>query len=267
MNKKELLKEYKKQEDKILLAKVLDKIEFCKTKNKIEYTNFLDMYQLGLVKSFLNKIQIFNYIFYGGYESAERKVLIIYPENYTDKMIEKNYNKIVKVVRINLPLDLQGKYSHRDYLGGIIKLGIVREKIGDILVNKTGADIIIINDAETFLLQNLNSLTRFNMSNITSEDIKDLQIIESKKERLKIIVASLRLDNFVAELARCSRNKAIEIINTERVFVNYQNEIKKTKQIKQGDVITIRGKGRFSIKEMIGNTRNGRYIVEVEKFV
>ena len=56
-------------------------------------------------------------------------------------------------------------------------------------------------------------------------------------------------------------------MNTERVFVNFQVETKKTKQIKEGDMITIRGKGRFFIKEIIGQTRSGRTILKVEKFV
>ncbi len=267
MEKIQILNEYKKQDDKILLSKVLDKIEFCKKKSKIEYTDFLDMYQLGLTKSFLDKLQISNYMFYGGYENAERKILIIYPENYTNQMIEKNYEKIFKVIRVELPDNLEEKYSHRDYLGGIIKLGVVREKIGDILVSKFGGDIICIDGIDKFLLQNLNSLTRFGTSKISIENINDLKITETKKKEIKIIVASLRLDNFVSELARCSRNKAVEIINTERVFVNYQSETKKTKQIKEGDTITIRGKGRFVIKELIGNTRSGRFIIIVEKFV
>ena len=71
----------------------------------------------------------------------------------------------------------------------------------------------------------------------------------------------------ISELARCSRNKALEIISMERVFVNFQNETKKTKQIKSGDIVTIRGKGRFYIKELVGQTKSGRTIIKVEKFV
>ena len=56
MDKQQLLKEYKKQEDKILLAQILDKIEFSKQREKLEYTDFLDMYQISLVKSFLKMI-------------------------------------------------------------------------------------------------------------------------------------------------------------------------------------------------------------------
>ena len=91
--------------------------------------------------------------------------------------------------------------------------------------------------------------------------------VEIKKEEREIIVSSLRLDNVISELARCSRNKALDIINMERVFVNFQCETKKTKQIKSGDMITIRGKGRFFIKELVGQTRSGRVIIKIEKFI
>ena len=85
-------------------------------------------------------------------------------------------------------------------------------------------------------------------------------------ETIKIIVPSFRLDNFVSDLARTSRSKAVQIINQERVFINGQNETKPSKQLKLNDILTIRGKGRFVIKEFAGNTRSGRTVVVVEKW-
>ena len=99
------------------------------------------------------------------------------------------------------------------------------------------------------------------------KDIESLRPVEIRREELDIIVSSVRLDNVIAELARCSRNRALEFINTERVFINFQNETKKTKQVKVGDIVTIRGKGRFYIKDEIGQTRSGRTILKVEKYV
>lgn len=128
MNKQDLLKDYRKQEDKICLSQVLDKIEFCKAREKLEYTDFLDMYQISLVENFLRKISFKNYKLYGGYEDCERKVLIIYPDKYNDRMLGKNYSKILKLIRIELPEEEQGKLSHRNYLGGIVKLRIKKRK-------------------------------------------------------------------------------------------------------------------------------------------
>lgn len=128
MNKQDLLKDYKRQEDKMCLSQVIDKIELAKSREKLEFTNFLDMYQISLVKNFLRKINFNNYKFYGGYEDSERKVLIIYPDKYNEKMIEKNYSKILKLIKVELPEEEQGKYTHRNYLGGIVKLRIKKRK-------------------------------------------------------------------------------------------------------------------------------------------
>ena len=267
MNKQDFLKDYKKQEDKMLLAQVLDKIEFVKTRGKLEYTDFLDMYQISLVENFLKKIKFENYKLYGGYEDAERKFLIIYPKKYDEIMLEKNYSKILKAVRVTLPDEEKGKYSHRNYLGGIVKLGLKREKVGDILVSDTGADIIVMEDFSEILKKELPSLTRFENSKIEIIELKDLRKKEIKIEDIKIIVPSLRLDNIVSDLARTSRSKAKQIIEQERVFINGQNETKLSKQIKLNDIITIRGKGRFVIKEFEGTTRSGRQVIVIEKYI
>ncbi len=267
MNKQELLKDYKKQEDKICLGQILDKIEISKKNGKIECTDFLDMYQVSLVQNFLRKMQFSNCILFGGYEDAERKIAVIYPEDYTDSMIQKNYDKILKVVRVQLSEEERGKYSHRNYLGGIVKLGLKREKIGDILVSEEGADIIAVAEFSNILKEQLPSLTRFENSKVEILSLNQLKKKEIKVEEIKIIVPSLRLDNFVSDLARTSRSKAAQIINQERVFINGQNETKLSKQVKVNDIITIRGKGRFVIKEFCGTTRSGRIVILIEKYV
>lgn len=267
MNKQDLIKDYKKQEDKLCLSQVLDKIEMSERRGKIEYTDFLDMYQVALVENFLRKMQFQKYKLYGGYEEAERKVLIIYPEEFDDNMLKKNYDKILKVIRIQLPEEEKGKYVHRNYLGGIVKLGLKREKVGDIIVGEEGADIITLNDFAEVLKTQLSSLTRFENAKIEIEEIQNVRKLELKIEEITIIVPSLRLDNIVSDLARTSRSKASEIIAQERVFINGQNETKNSKQIKLGDIITIRGKGRFIIKEFTGTTRSGRTVLLIEKYV
>ena len=255
MDKQAVLSEYKKQEDKICLSQVLDKIELAKKQEKIASTNFLDMYQISLVENFLRKINYKNYKLYGGYEYAERKILIVYPEKYTDEMIEKNYSKLLKVVRIRLKEEDYGKFSHRNYLGGIVKLGLKREMVGDILVEKEGADIVTVSDFANILQKELPSLTRFQNGKITEEELKDLKIKIPEKEEIKIIVPSLRLDNIVSDLVRTSRSKAAGIIEQERVFVNGQKariigricmdqliiDISNVEKVEIGDIVELIG--------------------------
>ena len=148
-----------------------------------------------------------------------------------------------------------------------MKLGVVREKIGDILVKESGADVIVMPEIVKYLLTNLRELTRLRKADIKEIQINELEKVEIKTKEYNIIVSALRLDNIIAELAKTSRMQAKELINQERVFVNFKNEIKQTKLLNEGDLISIRGKGRFKISEIIGNTQKGRYILKIEKYV
>lgn len=267
MDRREILKKYVKQEDKLLVAKIIDKIELSQKNNKIENTDFLDLYQAKIAQNIIEIYNFDNYIFYGGQENTERKILFVYPEKFAEIDKTKIYGNTIKAIRINLPTENYGKYSHKDYLGAVIKIGIKREKVGDILVDKQGADIIVLSEIEKYILDNLKSLTRFSKSTIESISIVDLKNVIVNKKEIKIIVPSLRLDSIVAELANTSRNKASEIISQERVFINYENQTKNTKLVKEKDLITIRGKGRFEIKEILGTTKKENLIVIVEKYV
>ena len=267
MNKTEVLEEYKNQEQRLLAAKILDRLEFSKTKNKIQSTDFLNLNEQELAMKLLKKVDCENYYFFGGKDNTERKLLIIYPEKLTEEMSRKNDDKIISIIRIKLPSELEGQYDHRTYLGSCIKIGIEREKIGDILVERTGSDIIAKTEVIDFLYQNLTGLTRFKSSEISIENISEIKDVEVAKVEISAIVASIRLDNIVSTLAKTSRSKAQEILKQERVFLNHQVETKSSKEVKVGDIITIRGKGRFEFKEIAGNTRKGRFVIKIDKYV
>ena len=264
-----ILNKYKKPEEKLILSKIFDKINFCETRKQIQVTDFLDLAKQQLIIKFLNMQKQENYLLFGGFEEAERKVIIFYPEKLRDLILENkiDFNEWIKVLRITLPNENKGKYEHKIYLGALMKLGVKREKIGDILVDNEGADIIIDKDILKFLQNNLQQLTRFQKARIEEIQIDDLKRVEIQKEMITITISSMRLDNIVAEVAKCSRNKALEYLIQERVFVNFEVVTKQTKEVKIGDRITIRGKGRFIIKEVLGSTKKGRIFLQIEKFV
>lgn len=268
MDKQLVLNKYSKPEDKLLISKMLDKIELSKNRNKVEYTDFLDVYQKHLLEKILKQKEIENYVITGGTEETERNIIVFYPEKLKE-VVSLSYKKILPItcIRINLPKEMYRKYSHRDYLGGLIKLGIKREKIGDIFVFENGADILILDVISKFILTNISSLTRFSKSTIEKIGLEDIRKKQIKTEELKVITSSMRLDCVVSELLKTSRGKAEEIIKEQRVFVNYENIDKLTKKVKINDLITIRGKGRFEISDIEGTTRNDRIKLIVNKYV
>ena len=266
MEKAQILGKYKKIEEKLLISKLFDKIKLVEKQNKIQCTDFLTLVEVNLLKKVLEMINYKNYKIYGGIEEAQRNVIIIFPEKLEDLVEQSkfNYNTILNCIRITTNSEI---LEHKYILGGLIKLGLKREKIGDIIVYENGADIVVCNEISKFLLSNLQQLTRFKNFNIEIVNLDEIVKKEQEFKEIKIIVSSLRLDNIVSELAKTSRSKADEMLSQERVLVNYEQVSKCTKIIKENDIITIRGVGKFIISEIVGNTRSGRFIIIVNKYI
>ena len=245
MQKDDIINKYNDEEDKLLAARILDKIKLAKTRNQIEYTDFLNMHQKVISQEILKMQKEENYTFFTPCEEAEKLVLVVYPDKYAE-LFEQN------------------KY---DYLSGIMKLGIKREKIGDIFVFEDGADVVVSKEISRYLVESIGQLTRFSKAQIEKLNISEIRKPDIKKEIMDIRVSSLRLDNMVAELAHCSITKANEIIEAQRVFLNYINEENNSKIVKQGDIIVIRGKGKFNVLKIEGQTKKGKIIVMVEHYI
>ncbi len=288
MEKQEILKQFPKQEDKLLISKIIDKLKFVNNKNQVQYTDFLDTYEQSIVIKALSLIGENKYVLDGGYDEAERKVLFMYPDKLKDIFLSEDLNEEyneninqnsnlkenntvinqnIKVISIILPQDLQGTYHHSEYLGGIMKLGIKREKIGDIIVNEAGADILVLDEMADYLKLHLQDLTRFQKSEILIKEISELTILPVKKEEIVILIPQMRLDVIISEILHISRSKADEIISEERVFVNYELKTKNATMLKQGDILTVRGKGKFEIGEVLSQTSKGKLRLQVNKYV
>lgn len=253
-------------EDKLILAKLSDKVRFCKTRNKIVNTEFLNLNQKNVITKGLAHLKEKNYIFDGGYEDAESKVLIIYPEKLTREMAEENIKNIIKAIRVIVPNEQRGKYQHRDYLGTIMQFGLERERIGDILVYENQAYIIVLAENAQYIKDSLLVTSKFKKSKI---DIINIDEIEAKKpefEDIKITVLTPRLDNYVSEIAKTSRTEAARLIESELVSVNCKIETKLSKQIELGDIIIIRGKGKFIVSEYSHINRKDRQVIMLKKY-
>lgn len=269
MDRDAILNRYQNEEERLFVSKILDKINQTKTRNQITNTDFLSMYEQKLSRKILESQKEENYIFYLPEENLEKAMLIIYPDKCEDIFINNrfDYSKLVSLIRITLPNELKGKYEHKDYLSGIMKLGIRREKVGDILVFEEGADVVCTREISNYILNNLQQLTRFSKAKIEELNINNIRKPEIKKEEKRITVSSIRIDNIVSELANCSRVEATKIIEEQRVMLNYERETRNSKIINEKDVIVIRGKGKFEIKEILGETKKGKIALVIEHYI
>lgn len=267
INKKEIIEKFNNIEDKTLLARILDKAIQAEKSRSITNTDFLDPYQQKLALKALNGPKGMNclgeveYCFNGGFEEAERKI-ITFSGKYD---LGNEWENPIKILNIELRAD--ANLSHRDYLGSIMGLGIKREKIGDIIVKENSATVIVLKDIAEYILYNLQKIGRIstNVEYGSPEDISSTEL--SKFKEIKCTVPSLRLDCIVSHGFGLSRSKTVPLFSANRVFLNWEPESKLSAQIKEGDVISIKGKGRIILSEIGNVTRKGRIAVVIKKLI
>lgn len=234
---------------KILMKQILDKVENVLNYHTVEHTDFLDPYEIYLAKSILNRFHI-GYLEFGGIEDAERKVIQLYPDYYDQSSI----NTPIK------PLKIRGdvsKLSHKDFLGALLNLGIKRSKVGDILVYEDSGFIIVKDEIMDFVLLNLEKIGN---KNIQIDEVKfiDLGIPDIKYKELRESLSSSRLDIVIGSAYNISRTESQNIIKSGKVKVNWENINKVSKELEEGDIISVRGYGRIILYSIEGLSKKGK---------
>lgn len=246
------------KENKLLIAKAEDAMRSAERKYIPTAVGFLNPLQRTLLKKSVFVSVDLSREFMGGYPDAERTLCIFRPE-YIDFSIDD----FISVIRI-IGRDLEN-LTHRDYLGSLMALGIVRENIGDIIVVPDGAFIFVKVHIADYILQNLTKIGRRGISCRTCL-CADADLPKPKIKEIKGTVASCRLDAILAHTSGISRGKAVDLINKGLVCVNFEVVTSVSFKIKAGDLLSVRGIGRIRIAEIGGITRKGRTGILAEKF-
>lgn len=259
MDRKELLERVQSPDDRKFIARVLDKITLVLKNHETVVTDFYDPYQQNLISPVL-RLPGISFIWAGGYETAERRRLVIGPE----------YLDMQEADRQLVPLSVTGnlKYqnlSHRDFLGSILALGIKREKVGDIIVTGQGCHVIVDEGIADYIVNNLSKISRVR---VKAERV-DPQSVDAPAENTKDInttVSSLRLDALAAAGYGVSRTKMAGDIAAEKVKVNWNVVNDPSVNLKEGDIISVRGRGRVKVETVKGETKKGRVSVLLRRY-
>jgi len=243
------------EEDKLLIAKILDKIKISKTQNKITNSYFLNEFQINLVQKQLQKIQEKQYFFFGGYGDSIRKILIAYPDKLEKEIVLENMEEIISSIKIELPSEIKGKLKHKDYLGTLMGFGLARERVGDIIVYDDRAYLIVMKENAEYIINSLKQEKNFKKAKIEIIELSKIKTKPIEFDNITISVNSLRLDNIISEILKTSRKVATEYLEDEKVTINYSIETKSHKSIKEKDLLVIRGHGKYIVERFLGKNK------------
>jgi photosystem II S4 domain protein len=256
LQKVELLKGIEHQD---CVTRILDQANQALKTWEVVQTDFLAPPEFAEVQTLFQRLNDVQMLAWGGYPQAERVRLAI---ARTELPLEPSQLELTV-------LSIAGNFlfdpaSHRDFLGATLGTGIVREKVGDIIVlGERGAQMIIAPEISEFLQQSLTQVRTVPVK-VEPISLEELQVREPRRKELTTVEASLRLDAIASAGFSMSRSKMVDLINGSEVRVNWKEVTQPSYQVKAGDLVSIRGKGRLTIGD-IAVTKKDRYRVNLTR--
>lgn len=237
------------KEEALLVKRFLELSERSYNRGIFVYSDFLNMYEQDLVFSNINT----PFSLFGGYENAERQLAIFGSE---DDLGYAPAPPIICILISPLMQKFADDLTHRDFLGSVLGLGIKREAIGDIIIKENCGYIFCLESIATFITENLKKVRH---TSVKCEIITDLpKEASSIEEEIEIVVASERLDAIIGAVFKLSRSESNLLFTSKKVFVNNKLTENNSHKIKNGDLISVRGFGRFKWLGEIRETKKGK---------
>lgn len=230
----------KDEETRLVIVKNLSYLKTVLKNHGEKNTDFLDPYQTHLFTSILNSFSDeISYRCCGGFDDSERKMVQIYPF-YKD---EGDIELPISAIEIKVASD-DSTITHRDILGVLMSLGIVREKIGDIYIKESKMYAILDKNISRYVVMNLSKAKDQSVS-VDVIKLEEIKKQEPKYEYKSISISSNRLDNIVAGAYNLSRDKASSLVVSKKVKVDFRPVERASEKVEGKSLISVKGRGRF----------------------
>lgn len=248
-----------KDKDELIFRRhILDLANTADLRNVCVYSDFLNLHEQNILEELKNQLPKISYYTYGGFSDAERKVLGFCGEFAQVELCEDDF-PILCIQILPRNQKFSDQLNHRDFLGAILNLGIDRSMIGDIVIEENVGYIFCIKSIGPFIADELVKIkhTSVNCSIIPWEDFT----YQPKMREVSGTVSSVRLDSLLSIAFQSSRSSLSGLIGGGKVFVNSKVTLSNSYNLKEGDVVSVRGYGKFRYVGTNHQTKKGRYSV------
>lgn len=245
---------------KLIQARVDDLFDMCARRGSAVFSSFLDGGEAAFIDDVFHISRSDGAMLFGGYDGAERKMLGVFPE------WEEKDGAVFPITVIRFDAPKFRALTHRDYLGTLMSLGIDRNKTGDILTDETGAYVIVESGISDYILNNINKIANAGVKGRVIQTA-EFEPPKSKTEKKQCVAASERLDAVIAAVYGVSRAQSEKLVKGGAVKVNHRETLSGSTQLDEGDLVSVRGMGRFTFKNTDGATMKGRLHITVLKYI
>lgn len=248
--------------NKELLQKRLAELaERAYEKQIYTFTDFLSMDEISAFHSMKRQLSFVPYRLFGGMEGCERQVLCFGSAELCGYEAEMPI-RCLKAAPINPKF--AEKLSHRDFLGALIGLGIDRSALGDIILKDNTAYFFCLENMAEYLTEHFSQVRRTNISCETADRVP-ADALPALRE-ITVQVSSERMDAIIAHVWHLSRGASAELFSKERVYINSALCLSSSHKPSPGDIISLRGTGRFVYGGVVGTSKKGKLNVNISLY-
>lgn len=261
MNRDHIDKIAKTAEDRMLLAKLWDKIQGGIRRSIPSNTGFLSPRELEMARFLFGQPE--GLYSFGGFENAERKMLCYLPEYLDENWL---YGEDSPAVCLRASFYQGDTPSHRDFLGALIGCGISRESVGDICVGQGTCDFFVTAEIAPYLLQSFSGAGRVKVQ-LRRISLGEAEIPEPQIKEIRDTMASIRLDAVISSGFRIGRSLAAQYISGGKASIDGLPCEKPDKSVAEGSCVSVRGLGKIKLYSVNGQTKKGRISVVIHRYV
>ena len=246
------------KEDLLLQKRFSELANRAFTQNMFTFTDFLSLPELDLFYKNEPQLKFAGVTVFGGADGVDRKVIRF--GNPEELGYEEPFP--IRCIAIEPLLEKFGEnLTHRDYLGALMNLGIERENLGDIFIKGKTGYVFCLERIADFIMENLSQVRHTHVKLRILED--EEEFIQKEIEELAVTAASERIDGVIAKVYNLSRSQSIEHFRAKKIYVNSRLCENNSYQLKQGDVVSVRGYGKFVYNGVGYQTKKGKLSVKV----
>ena len=249
------------RDDELFLKRIKELAYQADNRGYTTLTDFLNLNEYNLFVNHIKELPNISYNLWGGYEGADRRRLAFY---VADDILLEEYNiSVIKISPNNAKF--ADSLSQRDFLGALISLGIDRGKLGDILIKNNTGYLFVDQAIGLYIVDTLTKIKHTNVS-CTLTQLEEVDIAPSYQE-IRGTISSVRLDSVLALALKSSRSSISELISGGKVFINSRLITQNSTSLKENDIISVRGHGKFIYCGITNQTKKGRLYATILRYI
>lgn len=244
-------------EEKTFIDKISDILLKAQTMYTPQLTDFLNLREQTILNNLINKYDDLFVNYFGGYDGAERVRGIIAPDYFVPK--ESDYG--IAMYEIRYP-EKFANLHHGQILGSLTGSGVERDRFGDIITDGENWQFFVFDSMSDYIEDQVKKIGPYKI-HLIEKSFNDLLLPKDESTDETITVQSLRLDTIIADVYDLSRQSAKALVDHGKVQINWVVNKNASSFITITDTLSVRGYGRIRINDIMGRSRNNKYLLSV----